>query len=65
MKEIWQLKINQRSNITGKIVPFTHRITNTNTIKDQQQLARVISTFTPKRGYTIDTISITKEIVLL
>lgn len=65
MKEIWKLTINQRSNITGKNVPFEHCITNTGNKSDQMQLARVISTFEPKRGYTIDSISIIKEIVLL
>lgn len=63
MKEIWKLVINQSSNITGKIVPFEHCITNTNTKSDQMQLARVISTFEPKRGYRIESITIIKEIV--
>lgn len=65
MKEVWKLIINQQSNITGEIVPFEHYITNTNTKNDQMQLARVISTFEPKRGYRIESITITKEIVLL
>lgn len=65
MKEVWKLTINQQSNKTGKIVPFEHFITNTGNKSDQMQLARVISTFEPKRGYTIDSISITKGVVLL
>lgn len=65
MKEVWKLTINQQSNTTGKIVTFEHFITNTNTKKDQMQLARVISTFEPKRGYQIESIIITKGVVLL
>lgn len=65
MKEIWKLTINQQSNTNGKITPFEHCITNTNTKSDQMQLSRVISTFEPKRGYRIESITIIKEIVLL
>lgn len=65
MKEIWKLTINQRSIITGKNVPFEYCITNTGNKRDQMQLARVISTFETKRGYMIDSISITREMVLL
>lgn len=65
MKEVWKLTIIQQSNITGKILPFEHYITNTNTKSDQMQLARVISTFEPKRGYLIESITITKGVVLL
>lgn len=65
MKEVWKLTINQQSNTTGKIVSFEHYITNTNTKSDQMQLARVISTFEPKRGYKIESITIDKGVVLL
>lgn len=65
MKEIWLLKITQKSLKTNKEYIFKYTTPITNDKKDQQDLSRVIATFTPKRGYEIKSIAIEKEIVLL
>lgn len=65
MKEIWLLKITQKSLKTNKEYIFKYTTPITNDKKDQQDLSRVIATFTPKRGYEIKSITIEKEIVLL
>lgn len=65
MKELWLLQITQQSLKTNKEYIFKYTTPITENKKDQQDIARVISTFTPKRGYEIKSITIEKEIVLL
>lgn len=65
MKEIWLLKITQKSLKTNKEYVFKYTTPITNNKKDQQDLSRVLATFEPKRGYRIESITIEKEIVLL
>lgn len=65
MKEIWKVTIKQKSSRTSKPVYQEFCFDEQPDKRDQQQIARLIMTFEPKRGHYIESIIIEKDIVLI